>query len=102
MNEIQHLGMSGTTYRFRFGSNAICLLEEQTGEYYDAILQHLRGPNCPAKYARAWVWASLIDRAGLTIEQAGDILDDIGGPSVVLEAFQQAYASNDLAEATTT
>lgn len=85
---VQH-GMSGTTYVLDFGSNAICRMEEQTGEYYGAILEQLRSPTCKAKYVRAWVWACLTDRPDLTIEQAGDILDDIGGASVVLAAFQQ-------------
>lgn len=81
-------GMSGTVYRFVFGSNAICRMEEHTGEYYAAMLEQLRSPSCRAKYARAWVWACLQDQPGLTIEQAGDILDDIGGAGVVLAAFQ--------------
>lgn len=90
LGEQEFTGRSGTVYHFNFGTNAICRVEEETGQSYREVIDQMKSPQATAKLARLYIWAALIDRTDLTMERAGDILDDLGGAFSLLRGFQQA------------
>lgn len=75
--------------RLRFGTNAICALEENLGRTFDIIM----GPNAQMgmRELRAILWAGLLHDKGengkpLSIEEIGDILDDMMDDKEALNA----------------
>lgn len=94
--DAEYRGASGRTYVLNFGTNTLCRLEEETKLYHGDVIEKLVALNAPVSLARAWIWASLVDRSNLTIERAGEILDDLGGPYAIVVAFQLARLKQQL------
>lgn len=84
-------GISGTQYTIDcFGTNAICRVEEALApRSVDDIMAELRGPAPHVRTVREWFKASLVEPKGETLsaEQVGEIIDDVGGWTVVLVAL---------------
>ncbi|ADU50171.1 hypothetical protein Tmar_0046 [Thermaerobacter marianensis DSM 12885] len=76
------LKAGGKTYVLRYTTNAMVQLEEMLGR---SVLEIVNNPSFTD--ARAMVWAGLLHaHPGLTLEQAGEIMDEAG----VVEAIQAA------------
>lgn len=91
IGDVQFKGASGT-YTLNFGCNAMCRLEAGTGKTYDAVMAELGADDPPMTLIRQVVQALVTEPKEPALEQAGDILDDIGGAEAVLLAFKQVRA----------
>lgn len=77
------------TYQVDFvGTNAKCRIEDASGLTYYEVAVRLGGSKPSATLARKVFHAALVDPPNVSLEEAGAILDDIGGTRVVLEAFR--------------
>jgi hypothetical protein len=85
-NEILLRGVD-RVYRAKFGTNAWATLEERTGLTRDQALAALRKRRPDVGLLREFIRAGLTDPPAPTIEEAGDILDDIGGAAIVQGAL---------------
>lgn len=75
------LRAGGGTYRLAYTTNAMCELEDATGEPLGRIVDRLNDPANPpgVKTLRLLLWAALIEHQdGLTVKDAGGICDAIG------------------------
>ena len=68
--------VGGETKRLRFTINALCALEEKTGSNVLQIAGELSYGVSMATL-RAMFWAGMVG-GNLTLEQAGDLIDNIG------------------------
>ena len=81
------LTLNGREYALRFSVNALCCLEEKTGK----SLSDLQGSQLSC--LRGLLWCALLEtEAGLTLEQAGQLLDDHLKNGGSLHAVSQALA----------
>lgn len=82
-------GTEGRTYTLNFGVNAMCRVEELDPQQrtYEAILGELRSGKPSMRTIRLVIAAALVDPKAATLEQAGEIAQDIGGAMVVMEAM---------------
>lgn len=77
------------SYVLNFAStNAICHLEEATGLSYREVLDALARKRPKVTLLRAFVQAALVDPPNVSAEDAGVILDDIGGVAVIQAAVK--------------
>jgi hypothetical protein len=84
------------TYTLNFAStNAICRLEESTGLSYAQVLGHLARKRPKLALLRAFIQAALVDPANVSDDEAGMILDDIGGALVLREAARGLRKGRD-------
>lgn len=69
----------GTTYVLKFGTNAICLMQEKLGRSLGEILEGLKDEkNTDMSVIRTMVLCALIQPKDATPEMAGDLIDDVG------------------------
>jgi hypothetical protein len=88
----------GQAHTLRFTTNALCLFEQRSGMTQLEAAQELAfAKDTPlgvsAKTLRALYWAGA-DKGGMTLEQAGDLVDTIGRREAVriaIEAFDAAF-----------
>lgn len=83
------------TYTLRYSNNALCQLEEAMGKTIIEISNELASwAKEPDKVSLSTVrkvfWAGLGGGKKMTLEAAGDIIDEAGGLSVVMEAISKA------------
>lgn len=72
------------TYRIECaGTNAICAIEEATGQRVHDVLEEIQGPSPEMATLRAFLRAVLVEPADVSLDEAGVILDDIGWPSLI-------------------
>lgn len=72
-----------------FSFNVMCLLEEQTGLKTGQLIQMMQ-QNMGLTDLRAFIWAGLQEKQpGTSIEQAGEIIGEVG-IEPAMEALQQA------------
>lgn len=70
------------------GVNALARIEEATGLWFDDLITALQG-ECPdPQLILAFLGASLIDPVDASPEEVAAILEDIGGPVVVIAAAE--------------
>ncbi len=69
----------GQPYELRFTTNAICRLEERSGQSLEALLSDTTVAGKKNLSYRLLLWAAI---GGITLEAAGDIMDDLGGAEV--------------------
>jgi hypothetical protein len=87
----------GETYRLAYTTNAMCELEDATGESLGKIVDRLNDPANPpgVKTLRLLLWAALIEhQEDMTVKGAGGICDLIGMASVgevIGKALQAAF-----------
>lgn len=81
------IGESGRTYSLKYSMNAVVELEEALRMPISQFTQLAH--NFGVREARALLWAGLLHKQkDLTIEQAGDILEDIGLEKASKEAAE--------------
>lgn len=82
-------GASGRTYTLNFGTNSACRLESAVNRSYESVMAEIHGPSPRSTTIRHWVLASLVDpnTDAFSLDDVGDLIDDIGGTSVVLIAM---------------
>jgi hypothetical protein len=82
-------GNDGRSYTLNFGVNAMCRLEDldpQKRTYREVLLEMQTG-RPSMRTVRTVVAAALVEPKDQTLEQVGDVIEDIGGVLVVLGAF---------------
>ena len=91
------LEAGGETYRLAYTTNAMCELEDATGEPLGKIVEQLGDDANPpgVKTLRLLLWGALIEhQEDMTIKQTGRICDDIGMSAVgdvIGKALQAAF-----------
>jgi hypothetical protein len=70
-----------------FGVNAMCRLEGIDGRHHQEVLREMQSGQPRMTTIRSLVQAALVDPEGVSPEEAGHIIEDIGGPSVIVMAF---------------
>jgi len=71
-------------------TNAICRLEETTGLSYRDVLAALARKRPKVLLLREFLRVALVDPVNVTADEAGEILDDIGGAAVIQAAAKGA------------
>lgn len=101
-----HTGLTidGVDYTLAFTANAMCELEEKTGQSVPLFLAGLEDPKNPPgfKEIRLLLWAGLLDQHGLDLKAAGDLIDAIGLDAMgekMAEAMARSLPSPDPASA---
>lgn len=85
------LQVGGTTYTLCLSANALCELEDYTGETVGAITEKLNGSSVGMKTIRALVWAALQDHhPEVDIKAAGNIIT-LAGMNACMEAIGKAF-----------
>lgn len=79
------------TYKLCFSANALCELEDLTGETVGAITEKLNGAGASMTLIRALVWAALQDHhPEVDIKAAGNIIT-LAGMAACMEAIGKAF-----------
>ncbi len=83
---VEFTGQSGTVYTMNFGTNAACRVEEATTRSYDEVMYELKSTRPRVTTVRQWVKAALVTPGAdsVTLDQVGDLIDDLGGWTFVL------------------
>jgi hypothetical protein len=95
------LEAGGETYRLQFTTNAMCELEEATGQSINLIIADLSDIDNPPgiRTMRVLLWAALTEHhSTLNLKDAGRICDEIGIAGVgevIGKAFQAAFPDGD-------
>lgn len=85
--------VEGQTYVLAFNINAMCEVEYLLDLSTDRILQKLVA-SPPLHIVRALLWAGLrAHHDGIDLHGAGDLIEKIGGPGLVLEGIGKALVS---------
>lgn len=92
LGDVQLKGSDDKVYTLNFGVNAMCRLEDQDdrGRSYQDLLDEMRTGKPSMRTVRALAAAALVEPKNATLEQVGEILEDIGGPLVLLAAWKQS------------
>jgi hypothetical protein len=80
----------------RYTTNALCRLEEESGESVMQLANDLGGGAISVAKVRLMFWAGLVPT--VDVADAGDIMDDIGmarAAELVGKAFEAAFPSED-------
>ena len=74
------LTIGARTFTLAFTANALCELEDATGQSVPAFLAGLEDPANPPgfKTIRLLLWAGLLDQHGLSLQDAGKLIDEVG------------------------
>jgi hypothetical protein len=85
-------GTEGRTYTLNFGVNAMCRMEEidPKQRHYEELIGELKSKKPTMSTIRLVIAAALVDPKHATLEQAGEILEDIGGALVVMDALAKS------------
>jgi hypothetical protein len=65
----------GKPWEVRFTTNAICRIEERSGKSLEDVLADVTAPGRRTLAFRLLLWAAI---GTVTVEAAGDIMDDLG------------------------
>lgn len=86
------------TFQVRFGTNALCMIEEQTGQSIGEAAKRLavdpKQGGVRLSDLRLFWWAGLSHQGDLSAAAAGDLLDEVGferAGELIGEAFQLAF-----------
>lgn len=100
--------VGGKTYTLQFNSNACAELEDLLARGIVSIVQEIMSwstepERISLKLFRALLWAGLRKHhRGMTVEMAGDLLDEAGGMLALMppvsEAFSKTWPESDKAE----
>lgn len=85
----------GKSYELRFTTNAICRIEEKSGRSLEAVLADTTIPGKRTLTYRLLFWAAV---GGITLETAGDIMDELGDVEVdriLAEGMRLAFPPKD-------
>lgn len=81
----------GKPWEARFTTNAICRIEERTGQSLEEVLGGVTVPGKRTLAFRLLLWAAI---GGVTLDVAGEIMDDIGmveADRIISAALQAAF-----------
>ena len=77
------------TYQFDLSNtNRKCKLEEATGMPFEDVLAAIRRRRTPVTVLRQFIRCGLVDPPDVSLEEAGQIMDDIGGAPVIQQAVR--------------
>lgn len=79
-------------YTLTYDMNALCAAEEQVGPLPALMVDPVRAGS--VKTIRSLVWAGLIRKHDVDMNEAGDIIDEVGlalAAKAVQDALQKAY-----------
>lgn len=88
------------TYTVRFGANALIALQDELGESLDNLAKRIQGDSMAVSLRdlRVMLWSGLVTHhAGITLAQAGEIIDD-AGMEAVAKALNDAIKSSAVPE----
>lgn len=88
------------TYTLRFGANALIALQDELGTSLDDLSKHVQGgaSEVSLRDLRVMLWSGLVTHhAGITLVQAGEIIDDAGMEAVV-KALNEAVKASAVPE----
>ncbi len=88
MKQFEVTGKSGTVYVMDGGSNSQCAIETLTKRTYPDVVRELAGPFPSVTLARSFVRGLMT--GPVTEQEAGNILDDIGGWEVISQSLAAA------------
>ncbi len=91
LGDIELKGITGT-YAINVGTNALCRLEEATGKGFTEVLAELQQPSPRITLIRQFIRATLVIPPKPSLEEAGAIMDDIGGIAVIAAALEGLHA----------
>lgn len=80
----------GVNYTFRWGTNATAMLEEKSEEPAGKFFQRVFKEGSMSDL-RLVMLCGLSRHHKLTLEQVGDLIDEIGGPDKLIEIFNSAF-----------
>lgn len=89
--------VGGKKYSLRFSTNVMCQLEELTGKGFITLTNELMDPGkMTMKNIRLVLWAAL-RQPDLTVEQVGDLMDEVGEelPALLQKAYERAAPPPD-------
>lgn len=79
----------GHAHTLKFGTNAICRIQDELGKPLGAILDDLKDETkLDMKVIRTMVQMALVTEEEVTPEMAGDLIDDVG-----LEAITKGFGA---------
>lgn len=85
------LEAGGTTYTLCLSTNALCELEDATGESVAAITERMNGSGVHMKTVRVLVWAALQDHhPDIDLKGAGNVIT-AAGMKATMEAVGKAF-----------
>ena len=85
----------GKPFELRFTTNAICRVEEKSGQSLEALLADTAVSGKRTLAFRTLLWAAI---GGITLETAGEIMDEIGPVEVdriLAEGLRLAFPPKD-------
>ena len=85
----------GQPFELRFTTNAICRVEERSGKSLESLLADTSSDGKRTLAFRTLLWAGI---GGITLETAGEIMDEIGFAEVdriLAESLRQAFPPKD-------
>lgn len=91
-----------TTYKLCFSANALCELEDATGETVTEVAGKLNGQGASMKMLRTLVWAALQDEhSDIDLKGAGRVITDAGMAATmeaIGKAFEMAFPASEGSE----
>lgn len=100
--EVVLSGNSGQSYTLAFGTNWLCRLEELSGRHPYELLEALKAPDWRVTTLRQVVSAALVSMKDATLDQVGDVIDDMGGAAIVRASFVAKPKTDEAATAAVT
>ena len=91
--------VDGAAYELRFTTNAICRVEERGGKSLQDVLADAAVPGKRTLAYRLLLWAGI---GGITMDAAGDLMDDLGPEKVdrlLADALRMAFPARDESDA---
>jgi hypothetical protein len=85
----------GKPRELRYSFNALCRLEERAGADLSEVISRSLKPGSQYTAIRLLMWAGV---AGITLEEAGDIIEEVGraeAERLITEAIKLAFPIND-------
>lgn len=73
---------TGQTYTLRFGTNAICAVQDELNLSLGEILKQFDHDKLDMRTIRTMVKCAVVEPKGVTAEQVGDFIDDVGFEAV--------------------
>lgn len=89
--------LGGDTYTLKYGWTAVAKIETVTGLTIAEVADRLRSGNFHGATLVAVVWAMLqAHHSGITLDAAGDLMDEAESPSAVMDAVSEAMRRSGL------
>lgn len=83
-------------YTLTYDMNALCAAEEQVGPLPALMVDPVKAGS--VKTIRALIWAGLLRKHGVSMDEAGDVIDEVGldvAAKAVQDALKKAYPQGE-------